>query len=83
MKTHKCIFFKSEAAARRFLKLYGYESIVQRPEGNYFALKYFGSKVSGMYEVTVRADNEETKEWKLGEIKEKKWSGHKCYVFEG
>lgn len=88
-KTRKDIFFRTESAARRFIQLYGYDNKyvehISYPY-EYYGVKYdyYGVKVRDMYHVSVRASSEETEQWKkLGAIKEKKWNGHKCYIFEG
>ena len=86
-RVNKYVFFKAEATARRFKKLYGYRDneVIHIKNGWYeeFILEYFGPAVNNMYLVEVRVEKKEVEEWKLADIKEKKLNGHRCYIYEG
>ena len=78
-KTFRTIFFEDVETAKRFTSLYG--GSVQ--ETKYFERNYFGDKVKNMFVVCDRFSNEEMDHMKsdIG-LKERRWSGHKCYVYK-
>ena len=79
----KHLFFNNIEEAERFKQLYDGRPLVDYFP-NYWVKKYYGHKIIGKTHVFFTVTTEEFEKIKkaIG-LKEKRWAGHLCYIYEG